>query len=353
LESSSDDCGSAAVAFINCEARFTMDEGVEVFYDSVGVSWIRGAIYDPLHTPPDFVDPEIPHHEPGTDHGYGHLVGGLSDLSLVQQSLYAHTTDRNPLVAAPNHAHINVLHYDHGRPDIGRGEGLNVSDNGGHNEEDGRTMQCNLVGSVAVRGPSCGTTICFARVRGVTAGSTGHAAHNGVFGWPSPPDQQTFFESAPEGYSQPTVRRTAWPNGLGANYAGVLLPFADPLAPTKQEGLAFAQLIRCTVGCKPAKRYLYAGGVNAVMDQIDAAIRGIEAPGQWADTVEEAGGWPAMPHVEIDPEKPGDEYHAPLPLGADRDELLLSGTFSDGSSRIGYSKLRAWMIEQYFYVIGR
>jgi hypothetical protein len=133
----------------------------------------------------------------------------------------------------------------------------------------------------------------------------------------------------------------------------VLKPCAHPLNPTVQEGLDFAQLIRETVGCKPRRRYLYKGGINTVMDQIDAAIRGLASESQWINTVEEAGGWPEMPRVRVDPLAPGDEYHAPMPLGADRDEVLLSGCFSDGSSMVGYSRLRAWCIEQYFHEQGR
>jgi hypothetical protein len=344
-------------AFINCEARFSMDEAVQVYYAMDGVSWIRGAVYDPLHVPPDFGDDDIANHEPGADHGYGHIIGGaeIVDRSLVSQSLYAHTTDRNPLVSALNHSHINVLHYDHGRPEGGKGEALNVRDNENVCAGAGLTMQCNLVGCVSVRGPNNNDTLCFARtLNAIPEGSTGHAANNSVYGWPSPESQDEFFTSKPDDYMQPTLRRSAWPSGLGANYSGVLQPCAYPLNPTLQEGLAFAQLIRTTVGCKPASRWRYKGGVNTVMDQIDAALRGVASERtQWVNTVDEAGGWPEMPTLAVDPEKPGDEHHAPIPLGADRDEVCLSGTFADGTSKVGYTKLRAWAIDQYFYVMGR
>jgi hypothetical protein len=271
------------------------------------------------------------------------------------QSLYAHTTDRNPLVASPNHAHINNLHYNHGRPHVGRGEALNIDDNGGHNAAAGRTMQCNMVGCVSVRGPNQGDEITFANVMNVTPGSSAHAANNSVFGWPSPLSQEGFFKSQPVDYLKPTLRPGAWPLGLGFNYDGTLKPCADALNPTMQEGLAFSQLMRETVGCMPARRYLYEGGVNHVLDQIDYAIRGNTPPAtqQFVNTVAEAGGWPAILPGAIDPLAPGPDYHAPMPLGPDRDDVLLSGTFADGSSKVGYSRLRAWTIEQYFYVLGR
>jgi hypothetical protein len=355
LQASGDGNTSKGVAHINCEGRFSMDEAVQIYYAAIGVSWIRGAIYDPLHKPPDFGDPDIPNHEPGTDHGYGHLIGGsdYSDFSLVSQSLYAHTTDRNPLVAANKHAHVNVLFYDHGRPDVKKGEGLNVSDNGGFNAEADKSMHCNLVGCVSVRGPNNNDSLVMAKASNVPEFSTGHAAHNCQFGWAPVDSQDDFFTSKPDDYMQPTLRRLAWPQGFGANYSGVLKPCAHPLNPTVQEGLDFAQLIRETVGCKPRRRYLYRGGINTVMDQIDGAIRGLASESQWINTVDEAGGWPEMPRVRVDPLAPGDEYHAPMPLGADRDEVLLSGCFSDGSSMVGYSRLRAWCIEQYFHEQGR
>lgn len=342
---------------INCEARFSMDEGVQAFYAVEGLSWIRGAIYDPLHIPPDFGDEDITNHHPGDDHGYGQLIGGsdFCDFSLTMQSLYAHTTDRNPLTSANNHAHLNNLHYDHGRPDIKAGAGLNVSDNGGFNTQANKAMQCNCVGNVSVRGPNNNDTLILAKVtNAIPAGSTGHAAHNSVFGWPSPESQDDFFTHKPDGYMQPTPRRTAWPAGVGSNYSGILKPCAYPLNPTVQEGLAFAQLIRETVGCKPARRYLYKGGINTVMDQIDAAIRGVVSNGsQWVNTVEEAGGWPEMPEAFVDPLNPGSEYHAPIPLGPERDEIVLSGNFSNGASKVGYSLIRCWIIEQYLHDQGR
>jgi hypothetical protein len=356
LQASADGWRAKECAFINCEARFTMDEGVQMFYAMNGCSWIRGAVYDPLHIPPDFGDPDIPNHEPGQDHGYGHLIGGsgYTDHSLVSQSLYAHTTDRNPLVSANNHAQVNVLHYDHGRPDIAAGAALHVSDNGGFNALLHQPMFCNLVGCVSVRGPNNNDSLVMARVTGdMPEGSSGHSAHNSQHGWDRPEGQDDFFTNKPDGYLAPTLRTSAWPCGLGANYSGVLKPCADALNPRPQELLEFAQLIRTTVGCKPARRYLVAGGVTKVMDQIDAAIRGVASCSQWVNTVVDAGGWPALPSKFVDPVNPGHEYHEPMPVGADRDDVLLSGTFSDGSSKAGYSRLRAWCIEEYFQNLGR
>lgn len=344
------------LAFINCEARFAMDESVELWYDSVGASWIRGAIYDPLHTPPDFTMGDDDHHGDDVDHGYGALFSGQSDYALMLQSLNAHTTDRNPLVGSSNYAHINNLHYNHGRPTGGRGAGVKIDDNGDHNADAGTSMRANLVGNITVRGPNQGDDVVFAEVQDVTPGSRAHGALNSQYGWPAVESQADFWwlKTDEPNYLQPTLRVGAWPLGLGFNYDGVLKPCADPLHPTRQEGLAFTQLMRETVGCMPSRRYLYASGVDRVLDQIDAVIRGqTSTESQYVNTVDEAGGWPDLPTLTIDPVNPTEDYHVPIPLGADRDEVLLEGTFSDGSSKVGYSKLRAWCIEQYFYVMGR
>lgn len=359
LKCSTSDEEITRVAFINCEARFAMDECVEVWYDALGASWIRGAVYDPLHIPVGFDMPDDPNHDAGSDHGYGHLVGGRADYALTMQSLYAHTTDRNPLVSAPNYAHINNLHYDHGRPNVGRGAGIKIDDNGEHNATDGRSMQFNMVGCISVRGPNNNDDLVFVEVQDVTPGSSAHAAYCSVYGWPadSVADFFNMYRDPPPdtyaNYLRPTLRPGAWPLGLGFDYDGVLVPCADPMRPTVQEGLAFTQLMRTTVGCMPSRRYLFASGVNRVLDQIDQAIRGVEAPSQWVNTVDDAGGWPDIPSATIDPVNPSADYHAPIPLDASRDDILLEGTFSDGSSKVGYSALRAWAIEQYFYVLGR
>jgi hypothetical protein len=42
-----------------------------------------------------------------------------------------------------------------------------------------------------------------------------------------------------------------------------------------------------------------------------------------------------------------------MPIGADRDDILLSGNFADGSSKVGYTRIRAWTIDKYFYDMGR
>jgi hypothetical protein len=345
------------IAYINCEARFAMDESVETWYDTIGVSWIRGAIYDPLHTPPAFVIEGDDHHGPDNDHGYGALFGGKTDYALMMQSLNAHTTDRNPLVAAPWYAHINNLHYNHGRANVGRGAGVKIDDNGEHNADAGRQMRANIVGNVSVRGPNQNDDArTFVEVQDVTPGSTAHGAWNSVFGWEQPTTQDAFFwlKTTEPNYLQPMLRQGPWPVGLGWNYDGVLKPCRDPLAPTVREGLDFVQLMRETVGSMPARRYLYESGVARVLDQIDAAIRGVTPPGtQYANTVDEAGGWPELPTLTLDPAAPGQWHHEPMPLDENRDDVLLDGTFSDGTSKVGYSRLRAWVIEQHFFVMGR
>jgi hypothetical protein len=137
------------------------------------------------------------------------------------------------------------------------------------------------------------------------------------------------------------LRSTAWPQGLGGadDYAGVLHPCADPLNPTKQEGLAFTQLMRETVGCMPSRRYLYSAGVDIVLDQIDAAIRGLEQPPQYVNTVEEAGGWPDIEEMTLDPREPmssgGTHRCRWAPIA-----MIFCGGPSPMAARSAYSKIR-------------
>lgn len=368
LGASQDTHFSTNTAFINCEARFSMDEAAEIgFYAMDGISWIRGAVYDPLHVPPDFALPPPSHHLAGVDHGYGMLIGGsdFCDHSVVMQSVFAHTTDRNPLVCANNHAHINNLHYNHGRSGGGRGAGCKIQDNGGFNAAAGKSMQANVVGNVTVMGPEQVPTkdqvpVLAEAVGAFPAGSSAHVAHNAQFGWTSLASQDDLMRTVPSpDYLRPMLRFTAWHAGLGYNYAGMLKPCADPLNPKIQEGLEFVDLMRRTAGMMPARRYRYADGLNKTLSQIENAIRGsrfgqFEAM-EYINTVAECGGWCEMPTIAaLDPTQPNEEWwHAPLPLGPERDEIVLSGVLADGRSAVGLSRLRVWIINQYHHVMGR
>ena len=366
---------SKGLAYINCEARFGMDEAAEIgYYECDGVSWIRGAVYDPLHEPPDFFLPPPSHHVPGVDHGYAMLAGGTKNATpptawtsnvLVQQSLFAHSTDRNPLISVLTAAHINNLHYNHGRPNPGgRGAGLKMNDNQGVMAQSGKTMHLNVVGNVTVMGPEQAAIQDQAPVLAETtgtfpAGCTGHVAHNAQFGWVPVTSQDIFMRTVPyAGYLQPTLRLNAWYDGFGDNYQGMLRAFRNPLNPDPQEGLEFVELMRETVGCMPRRRYKLQGGLNRVFNQIADAIRGVPFPGfQYINRVSDLGtgngGWDILPaSTVIDPLAPTKDYHAPLPCDASRDTILTSGTFSNGASMAGYTKWRAWCIEQYLHVMG-
>ena len=61
-----------------------------------------------------------------------------------------------------------------------------------------------------------------------------------------------------------------------------------------------------------------------------------------------------MPTGSVDTQDPGKWWHAPFPFGADRDDVLDSGMLMDGrSSAAGYSRIRQWIINQYFHTLGR
>jgi hypothetical protein len=359
------------IAFINCEGRFGMDEIAECGYSPLdGGSWLRGAIYDPLHVPPDWSSGD-PNHGPGEDHGYGQLVGGAgsgpTDRTLTAQSVYSCTTDRNPLWCGVNHAHINNIHYNHGRPNPGgRGEGCHIADNLGSNAGRGLTMHINVVGNLSVLGPeqapiAAQEPVLAAAASSMPVGCTGHSNLNSQLGWTLVNSQDQFIRTVPyPEFRKKDVRLSAWYDGFGDDYRGVTRFARDPLRPTIQEALEFSRLLRETVGMMPRRRYLYKGGLHRCFDQIDNAIRGVPATFQYINRVSDlpangadATGWEVMPAVPMmDPLNPTKDWHAPMPLDATRDDVLTSGYFSNGAPKTGYTKWRAWVIEQYFYVMG-
>jgi hypothetical protein len=56
--------------------------------------------------------------------------------------------------------------------------------------------------------------------------------------------------------------------------------------------------------------------------------------------------------VIVDPLNPGSHWYAPFPTAANRNTPYTSGTFSDGKSRVGYTRLDEFDYEQKLHVMG-
>lgn len=337
------------IVLINCECNWGIDELMEAYYPVDLLTMVYCSFAEPLHVPPDFLHSGDP---PGTDHGFGPIIGGggFVDRVCAYRNLWAHSTDRAPLTAANRYAHANNLHYNHGRPGGGKGEGVNILDNGSHNPT---AMYSNVVRNLFVRGPENNASLCAARTNGtLPTDSHGHSEGNVQHGWTAPANQDAFFTTAGGGYLQGSLT-TAWPSGWGSSYEGTLAIASNPLSPTTAEKLAFADLVLDSVGAKPSERAGY-GRIGAYRTQIENAISGVGQSFQFVNSVSEAGGWFTLPEETIsDVTSPGADWHEPIPLGSDRDDVLLSGTFSNGASKVGYTKLEAWGIEQHYYVGGQ
>jgi hypothetical protein len=67
-----------------------------------------------------------------------------------------------------------------------------------------------------------------------------------------------------------------------------------------------------------------------------------------------AGGWPSIDTVVVNPFDPGPHWQTPIPSVAEgRDTKHTSGTFANGESRAGYTLLEAWAIERHWAVGGQ
>jgi hypothetical protein len=337
--------------FINCEFAWSVDELADFSYTFDGVTMLYCAFIDPLHAPPN-----LPHTgDPvGTDHGFGPIIGGEGQpvrLSIMR-SLFAHTTGRNPLTSATRYTHANNLHYNHGRP-----VGVNADGNAIHwHSTNSLPMEANILGNVFVRGPNNRSNLVAAACQvSVASGSGCFLNFNAQHGWAAPASQNSFMTSSPSGFVQSTIRTNALPSHWGDSaLTGLLRVAANPLAPTTAELNDFVDLIDDSVGAQPGYRSTTVGRVANVLSQIRARIAGTgSTTSQFIDTVAQAGGWFSVPSVTVNPLNPGSAWHAALPTGADRDEVLTSGTLLNGSSAVGRTRLEAWALNQHYYVGGK
>ncbi len=336
------------VCLINCELAWSVDEILDLYRSHSQVTAIGCAFIEPLHIS-TVIHPED---GAGVDHGFGPIVGGdtgnatqTSTVSLFR-NLWAHSTGRNPLISAQTYVHANNLHYNHGRPTVGAGNGVQIIGAGATGPN-----FANVLGNGFVRGPNNNTSLVAVSAGStLPAGSAGYSFANAQFGWTNPTSQNGFFTSSPAGYLSSSVLTDAYPGSWGPGLSAVLQWASNPLAPTLTEWSDFVTLMDRSVGAQPRWRTTQYGRVAAVFNQIRDRLAGVTQTDQFVDTVTEAGGWFSVPSVTINPLNPGSHWHAPLPTGSDRDTPYTTGTFSDGKSKVGYTRLEEWGYEQHLYV---
>jgi hypothetical protein len=326
---------------INCEFAWSTDEIIDNYYGGDLHTWLYCTFTDPLHVPPDLPHPDDP---PGTDHGFGPIIGGGEDLvrGCFSRCLFAHATGRNPaLYSVQKAAVVNCLLYNHGH------EAIVVSQ---------RTPTPKLLNAVAnmyVRGPDGPEDLRGVRESGAAMDAASHGFTDGnvAHGW-TYPNQAWFIDEGgfPSSYRVDALIAEAWPKGWDAHY-----PLAQDLtAPSAEEKLRFVEMMETSVGAQPGARVPGIGRIATIFAQCKDALVALDSTTQWANTVEEAGGWFEVPETTIaDPFAPGDDWHAPIPSGPDRDTPLTSGTFSNGRSKAGYTRLEAWALELHWFKGGR
>jgi hypothetical protein len=338
---------TSKIVLLNCEFQWSVDELVDFYRRHSEISFVSCAFVEPLH------DSTIDHPEdpPATDHGFGPIIGGDTggQPSAVStfRCLWAHTTGRNPLTNATTFVHANNLHYNHGRPAGGAGNAVQI-----HSSNATDPMSANILGNAFIRGPNNNTSLVACSVSTtLPPGSSGYSFGNAQFGWTTLSNQNAFFTSSPTGYAVSARVDAAYPGSWGASLNGVLQWAANPLAPTAAEWTGFVEKMKRTVGAQPRWRTSSNSRLPVIFDQIRDRLNGVAQTNQFVDTVAQAGGWPTIPVNVINPLAPGSHWHAPIPTGPDRDTAYTSGTFSDGRSRVGYTRLEAWGYEQHLYVM--
>jgi hypothetical protein len=311
------------------------------------------AFIDPLHVNTNYPMDGYP---ANTEFGMGPLHGGgafETNYIAHYRNLYAHCMERAPLTYSIKHAHANNLHYNHGRRN-GGGVGAAVNfTNSGAEWTNSVPMLSNVVRNLIVRGPENDSELALISVNGsLPANSLCYAEGNVQHGFATPASQNDFFRSTvSSGFKASSVQLATLPFGWGEQLEGCFRIAENPLAPLESEKLNFSNLVHKHLGVKPKYRPPYSR-VEAIRKQIEAAISGVRPAPQAINDVSEVG-WMTIPELTIaDPTNPGAWWHTPPPLDSSRDDILLTGTFSNGRSKVGYSQILAWLYEQHLFVGG-
>lgn len=340
---------------INCEFSRTTDELVDAF---VGMD-SGGFVYCAFLEAVGYTDANGIHRTQ-----YGPLFGGNNGFNQaarrlsIERSFFAHNTARNPYMSVGEAYLANNLNYNLGRlPANGEnipGLGPQITNQFGFTEP----MHFNLVRSMFVRGPNNtasipGVYVQISQGQEFPSGSGLYIFGCVQHGWSNPASQSGFLISNQSStfQLQTTVRTAALPAGRVASLADTYRIAQTALAPTPAEKQAFFDLIADSVGIMPGSRSTTYGRVQKALNQCQARLNG--ATGEASQLVRnsaEAGGWWTVPNVLVNPADPGSQWnHMPLPTNASRHTPYTSGVFSNGASRVGYTPMEVWAIEQHWF----
>lgn len=342
---------------INCEFSRTTDELVDAFNGMDSGGFIYCAFLEAV----GYTDANGIHRTQ-----YGPLFGGAGARPArrlsIERSFFAHNTARNPWLTVGEAYLANNLGYNLGRlPSNGEnvpGIGPQITNQFGFTQP----MHFNVVRSMFVRGPNNTATISGVYVQ-LSQGQE-FPVGSGVYiwgcvqhGWSNPASQSGFLISnASSNFQfQTTVRTGALPSGRLTGLGDTYRIAQNAAAPTAAEKQAFFDLIADSVGIMPSSRGTTYGRVQNALNQCQARLNGATGgASQLVRNSAEAGGWWTVPNVLVNPTNPvnpgqHDHWHAPLPTAASRHTPYTSGTFSNGASRVGYTPMEVWAIEQHWY----
>lgn len=372
--------GGGSVVWINCGFMWSLDELVDAYY-ALGNSlttFTYCAFIEPLHksihddtgTPDDGV---------GVDaHGYGPIFGqGYRwDKLCFSRNLFAHSYTRNPEVAALKLAGANNLFYNLADTSGNDGFGLILTNDYDASSPTATAMLTNWTDNLYLKGPDSTTTLNVVYHPAGTpqpSGSQGYLAGNVVSGFTFASQSALVSGSPPTGWIQTSLLTTAWPAGWGSNREGTyrITTSSSPNGATSIEITDFANLLCESVGPRPwfiSSKNRVRTVANHVIAKITGSgdqgatvnsVAGTSNPSGWPNVSlrfsPNAGDWPTLGTSTVDPMSPGSTWYSAMPLNgsAPDDRVQTSGTFSNGLSKVGYTALEVWAIEQHWYVGGK
>ncbi len=333
------------IVVIGCEFGFSVDELCDFIRSHHLVSWVYNVFTDPLH------DSTIEH--PGdptnTDHGFSAVFGGdsaspQSGSFSCFRNVFAHGTGRGPATTAQAFCATNNLYYNQGgRPGGGDGEAIDI-----WSQFATEPSIANILYNWFIRGPEHTNSLVAVRVRtGAQPGPVGYLLGNAAHGW-APVSQASFLNSAVVGYQQ--LALTAAIPGSWNSLTGV----KQSIPTTADDWLELIDLMEESCGAQPAFRSSSYGRAANTFTQMRNRVNGVSSGFQFINTVDDAGGWWTVPETLINPADPGSHWDGePMPLGSDRDQILGTGTFANGQSMAGRTRLEAWMLKRYYQVGGK
>lgn len=346
------------VFFVCCEFSGGTDENMDSFR---GVSNI-GCIYCAWFEPFGYFQPS--RNEWIAMYGplFGGGVGNFVNNAAIERSFFASASHRNPFMSAQNTLLANNIWYNIGEPPDADKESLTPTSIYLNNQSGYTSPQfANMLRNMHVRGPNSGAIIAGALIQTHVAGefpvgSRYRVEGNVQHGWTDPPSQTGYIweNNSVNMQAASGVLSQAMPSGRTTGLVDTYRIAANAASPTQAERLAFFSLIRDSVGVRPNHRTLSAGRLQRALNQCLARLNGDLTPGnQFVRNLAQQGGWWTVPQITVNPLDPGSHWHAPIPIGPDRNTPLTSGAFSNGRSAVGYTPMEVFDIEQHYFVGGR